>query len=285
MNANILYKIDDLQQFIQFEQINDLYQINLLFAPFLINFNLSPYQGEIQNPTIKVSALLPKDEHIWYKYTFSSLEDIVMYLKYEDKLYFYFYIQKFKAEYHQKLKTLIFHSLITSCILRKNNLLLIQGVLLNNGDVIVYEDKSEKENLCKRINQNNLFIRSVSDEEIIIDLNNKIAYPIPRLYETFIVDFNTPIKLNRIMILKQYQIEEIKQINQNDWKQTLFKNSLFQIFKPFIIKELEQNIKEKIKETIININDVNYLSISTNTDDINQYFTVIQDNAEDVILC
>lgn len=285
MNANIFYKIDNLQQFIQFEQINDLYQINLLFAPFLINFNLSPYQGEIQNPTIKVSTLPLKDEHIWYKYTFSSLEDIVMYLKYEDKLYFYFYIQKFKAEYHQKLKTLIFHSLITSCILRKNNLLLIQGILLNNGDIIVYKDKIEKENLCKRINQNNLFIRSVSDEEIILDLNNKIAYPIPRLYETFIVDFNTPIKLNRIMILKQYQIEEIKQINQNDWKQTLFENSLFQIFKPFIIKELEQNIKEKIKETIVNINDVNYLSISTNTDDINQYFTVIQDNAEDVILC
>lgn len=302
MKVCILYKIDDLQQYIQFEQINDLYQLNVIFAPFFLNFNIPFYYNEVPNPTIKVSTLPPKNETQWQKYKFQFFEGITIYSKYTDKLYFYYYIQCFKPEHHYNLKTMIFRSLMTSCMLRRNNLLYVHGMLLNNGDVIIGTCNVGKTTLYTRINQNNIYVKSLCDEDILLDLKNNLVYPIPHLYETNIVDFNSPIKISRIIVLKRGQEQKLEQMQQKEWKQILFESCILLLYHPFTAREnnltvnnsqiwvncrkgLKQQAEDKIKEIITNIKDLEYLSITTNTGDTNQEFKVIQDNAEDVLIC
>lgn len=154
-----------------------------------------------------------------------------------------------------KLMTkLIFNCFVASLVLRKKYLL-VHGLLLSTGEVIYGQAYSGKTTLARKLDN------VLCDDDVLIDLQNKVAYPVPYFYYDPMGKFNgKPIKPIPV------PLSSLKPINQ---KQDLFRCSIVFLYQPFAQREevyfcpknkkwcnfqksFEQIMKSRIKQLISN---------------------------------
>lgn len=190
------------------------------------------FYGEIRFPSIKISKLICTDKSYVGKY--NSLHQCNVYYKKEDGIKFFISYVEFTNE----LCKFVLNCLL-SCILYDNDALLVHGMLLNNGDVLFGEPFAGKTTFTKRINTYNKEVKAVCDDEVLVDLKNKIAYSIPYLWWDNNSIFNNttiqiqPYPLNKILPLQQSMKDVIQPCKHKEFINRLTKCSLIFLYQPY----------------------------------------------------
>ena len=196
--------------------INDLWLIGQ-------KTNLQLFEGEVDDPLITVSKInIETDKWIIPQNSFfiSSTET--------DKL-------RFNIQYMfypQLLPKLIMNCLAASMMLRRE-MLLIHGMLLSTGEVLYGQPYSGKTTLAKQIKT------ALCDDQVLVDLKNKIAYPIPY----FFIDFSSPFYNNPVTI-KPVELKSIKPIKDN---QDLYRCPTMFLYQPFAERDEVFNCSDEKK--------------------------------------
>lgn len=183
------------KQYIQFDQSCPRQTVDL----FCYSFDLQKIEGKVQQPALTIS------------FDFKSSTEVQ--ITRQD----YKFFLKFNRPF-QLMAKLIFNCLAASLILRKKYLL-VHGMLLDTGEVIYGQAYSGKTTLSRTLDN------VLCDDEVLVDLENKLAYPVPYFYFDPMGKFNRkPIKPIPV------QLKSLKPINQN---QNLLRCSTVFLYQPF----------------------------------------------------
>ena len=226
-------------QYVQFDQnvtIDDIWLVGR-------KMNVELVEGEVNNPTVKVSfKYFETDKWIIPQNSFSISSTETDKLRFNIEYMFY----------PQLLPKLIMNCLAASLILRRK-MLLIHGMLFSTGEVLYGQPYSGKTTLAKQVNN------ALCDDQVLVDLENKIAYPIPY----FFIDFSSPF-YNKPVTIRPIKLKSIKPIND---QQDLFRCATMFLYQPFAQRDevfdcaeekkwcsfkvgFEDLIKQKIKESL-----------------------------------
>lgn len=242
MSSFVNYNIGSKKYIISFDETVN----QSIIEKFTTYFSLPLEEGNIKNPQVQISVFPPKNKNEWQSYYFKTYKNIIYYYKIiNKKIYFYIQILFFELKIGQQFFALVFHSLLLSNLFN-NNIIKINALLLNNGDIIFSDPGVGKTTFSERINKFNQNLISLCNDGVIIDVDENKVYPISCLwYCNFqIVDFNNPLKINKIMLMKQGQEQKIEQIDYNEWKEELKKSSLIFLHHPFMERYKKYEEKE-----------------------------------------
>lgn len=219
--------------------------------------------------TVTVSFNQPQETD-WIKSDWNYYQSITVYYKQTEKMQFYIHFRDF----NQLINKLAFNFSVLSLMLREDYLL-VHGMLLNNGDVIVGQAYAGKTTLSRRLNLNEGELKALCDDQVLIDLKNKLAYPVPYFYfdpnglfNNVQVDF-TPVPINRVLLLKQGTEDLISTCSVDQFIEQIYKCSIVFLSQPFAQREqvfccqtnkkwisfkagLQRKIKKKIKQLVYN---------------------------------
>ena len=283
----IKYKIGQIQQYIQFKDIN-----NYFANYFARQFNLQIIEQRIKDPRISVSRYRGEDNVIKI-----GLSNYIQLNKENNTYKFNVYCQLGDV----LSANIILNCFVTSLIM-KYDILYLHGILLNNGDIILGQCGDGKTTLAYRINRNNYNLKCLCDDNMLVDLKNKTVYPIPYLpWEIFsqfcnkAVDFNKPFKIKNIFYLNRGEEQKISFIDKDKWIQKFYNCSILYLFHPWASKEdnitcakakmwinpitgLFDEVQNKISNMINKyFSEFNFLCITTNTPYIENKFNLIED--------
>ena len=167
----VRYKIGDIEQIIQFDEgIEQQLKDDLSFK-----FSLPLEEGQPPKlPAVTISNNLPNSFQRWKKYRHILLNNVKIYSKDDDKLYFYIVYDHFE----NYIFSIVFNCLmLTLCT--SYDILRVHGMLLNNRDIIFGCCNIGKTTLAYRINNNNQNLKCLCDDDLLIDLKNNTVYPLP----------------------------------------------------------------------------------------------------------
>lgn len=242
MSSYVKYKVGIKQYIISFDETGN----SSIITKFTTYFSLPLEEGNIKNPQVQISLFPPKDKNEWQSYYYKNYKNVIYYYKIiNKKIYFYIQILFFNLKHGQQFFALVFHSLLLSNLFN-NNIIKLNAMLLNNGDVIFSDPNLGKTTFYNRINKFNQNLLSSCDDSVLFDIDENKVYPISSLwyYKFQVVDFNNSIKINRLMLFKRGQEQKIEKMNINEWKQELIKNSLIFLYHPFMERCKEYNENE-----------------------------------------
>lgn len=188
---------------------------------------------EYINQTVTISFNKPDDN--WIKSNWNYNPSIEIYYKETDRMVFYIYF----TNYIPEINKLALDCAVFSLMLRED-VLLVHGMLLNNGDVLVGEPYAGKTTLSRRLNLGDEKLKALCDDQVLIDLKNNLAYPVPYYYYDPIslfldhksVQFS-PIPLNRVLILKKGTEDSIEECSTEEYMKTLYNCSIIWLHQPF----------------------------------------------------
>lgn len=188
-------------QYIQFDQNCPKDIIDFICQ----KMNSKLIEEDIQNPTVIVSfKYIETDVWITPQNAFS-----ISFTNFKFKIQYSFY--------PQLLPKLIFDCIAASLILRKNYLL-IHGMLLDTGEILYGQPYSGKTTLAKQLNN------VLCDDQVLVDLDNNIAYPVPYFY------FDSSSLFNDLVKIKPVSLKSIKPINK---QQDLLRCLIMFLYQPY----------------------------------------------------
>ena len=206
-------------QYVQFDQnmtIDDIWLVGN-------KMNVELIEGEVENPTVKVSfKYFETDKWIIPQNSFSISSTETDKLRFNIQYMFY----------PQLLPKLIMNCIAASMMLRRE-MLLIHGMLLSTGEVLYGQPYSGKTTLAKQLKT------ALCDDQVLVDLKNKIAYPIPY----FFIDFSSPF-FNDPVTIKPVELKSIKPINSS---QDLYRCSTMFLYQPFAERDEVFNCSDEKK--------------------------------------
>lgn len=226
----------DQPQYVQFDKSCPSQLIK--FVCQKINSEL--IEGAIKNPTVRVSFKYVETD-VWITpqnaFSISSSDNLTFNIQY--------------SFYPQLVPKLIFDCIAASLIQRKE-MLLIHGLLLNTGEVLYGQPYSGKTTLARQLKT------ALCDDQVLVDLENKLAYPVPYFY------YDPSSLFNNSVQIKPIALKSIKPIND---QQDLFRCATMFLYQPFADRNevfncaeekkwcsfkdgFEDLIKNKIKESL-----------------------------------
>lgn len=258
-------------------------------------------QGQSQKePLVTLSILPPSNLKQWdQRHIFFNLRNVIFYSKNkENKIYVYIHCFLNSYGYDNiALNVIMLKSILLNMFLQNNNLMYLNAMLLNNGDVICADSMGGKTTLAYRINYNNKNLKAICDDGILLDIEKRLAYPLPHFWSyekgfnyftNKIININKPIQINRMFILRQDNKEYIKEVDEQLDIYNLilmfysfpfqFRNKAreFQKWIDFR-KQLFQQVQLDSKKKCDKISELKFLKLVTSTSRITKRFEILED--------
>lgn len=291
----VKYLIDQQQQYIEFEEEYE-YFLNY----FVKKFNTNIIYQKKKEPIVSVLNYIEQPEKKKSKIGYNMFVQLVKEDKILQKINFSFKkLNMWKEDY---IFVYIIRNLFITYFMLNKDFLYLHGALLNNGDIILGQCNDGKTTLGLRFNNNNQNLKCLCDDGVLVDLKNNLVHPLPHIlwenedqFSDKIVDFNKPLKINKIYILKRGFNQEIKLIDKNEWINKISRCIRKHLAHPFAGKQKNEEVpehrwwinhidglREQTQKRIDQLIQKYFLKfdplcIITNTNDLTKKFDLIED--------